>query len=107
MKHTIKTIIIYTLIFFLLASMAFSAVRMWIVANPKEKQYPTTGIVIEVNYDTDTVTVEDFNGHLWSFYGCEDWMIDDICAMLMNNCGTPETILDDTIITVRYCGYLK
>lgn len=107
MKNTIKTIIAYTLVSILLISMAVAAVRLWVAANPKEEQYPATGIVTEVNYNTDTVTVQDFNGNLWNFYGCEDWAPNDICAMLMSNNGTPETIFDDIIITARYCGYLE
>ena len=68
--------------------------------------YPMTGIVVEVNYDEDIVSVEDFNGNIWEFYGCEDWMEGDVCALLMNDCGTAE-VTDDEIVSVRYCGYVR
>lgn len=65
--------------------------------------YPNAGIVAEVNREADTVTVETQNGHMWEFYGAEDWMIGDLCAMLMNDMGTAE-VTDDEIVSVRYCG---
>ena len=37
------------------------------------------------------------------FYGAEDWMIDDIAAMIIDDCGTPE-VAGDKIASVRYCG---
>ena len=68
--------------------------------------YPTSGVVTEVNYDTDLVTVELQSGHLYQFYGAEDWVEGDIAAMIMNDLGTPE-VYDDEIISVRYVGYVK
>ena len=68
--------------------------------------YPMTGIVVEVNYDEDIVAVEDFNGNIWEFYGCEDWAEGDIASMLMYDNGT-EIIYDDEIVSVRYCGYAR
>ena len=68
--------------------------------------YPTSGIVTEVNYDTDLVTVEVRNGNMFQFYGAEDWVEGDIAAMIMNDLGTPE-VYDDEIISVRYVGYAK
>ena len=66
-------------------------------------QYAKTAKIIEVNRITDTVTCEDYNGNLWEFTECEDWEVGDIAALLMNNNGT-ESIYDDTIVEVRYCG---
>lgn len=71
---------------------------------PEIKQYPTCGTVVEINKENDEVVVEDFNGNLWAFEGCEDWAEGDICAMIMSDEGTSE-IYDDTIVQVRYCGY--
>lgn len=68
--------------------------------------YPASGIVTEANCDTDLVTVELQSGHLYQFYGAEDWLVDDIAAMLMSSCGTPE-VTDDIILSVRYVGYTK
>lgn len=66
-------------------------------------QYAKTAKIVEVNRITDTVTCEDYNGNLWEFTECEDWEVGDIAALLMNNNGT-ESIYDDTIVEVRYCG---
>lgn len=65
--------------------------------------YPTAGIVTEVDYSTDTVTFTDSTGNTWSFSGTEDWMLGDGCAAIMDGRGT-DTIYDDTIVAVRYCG---
>lgn len=67
--------------------------------------YPETAIVTELDYATDTVTVECFNGNLFSFYGTEDWAEGDICSMLMNDNGTP-IVYDDEILSVKYSGYI-
>ena len=67
--------------------------------------YPACGEVVEINRENGKVVVEDFNGNLWAFEGCEDWMEGDICAMIMSDEGTPETIYDDVIIQARYCGW--
>ena len=52
------------------------------------KHYPLCGTVVEVNRENGEVVVEDFNGNLWAFEGCEDWMEGDICAMIMSDEGT-------------------
>lgn len=72
---------------------------------PKTENYPISTIVVELHTDEDVVVVKDFNGNLWEFYGCEDWAVGDICAMIMNDCGTAE-IYDDEIVSVRYCGWV-
>lgn len=67
--------------------------------------YPTTCIVTEVNYDTDTVYMETATGIEYAFTGTEDWVEGDLCGCIMYNSCTPETILDDEIIVTRYVGY--
>lgn len=66
--------------------------------------YSLTGIVREVNYDTDIVSVEDYNGNIWQFYGCEDWMPNDCCSMIMDSKGT-SNVEDDKIVSIRYCAW--
>jgi len=68
--------------------------------------YPLAGIVTEVDYATDTVTVTDGGGTQWAFYGCEDWLENDIAALLMDGKNTPE-IYDDEIVAVRYSGWIE
>lgn len=77
----------------------------------KEKQnkpqtYPMMTVVVDISRANDNVTVKDFNGNLWQFKGCEDWMIGDICSCIMDNKGTEE-IKDDEIIDIKYDGWLE
>lgn len=71
-----------------------------------EEIYPLTTIVIETNYISDVVTVEDFNGNLWEFSGVEDWQEGDICSLIMYDNGT-RIIYDDQIIKAHYNGYFE
>ena len=71
-----------------------------------EDIYPTTGIVSEVNYEENLVSVEDFNGNIWQFSEIEDWSVGDICSLIMDSKKTEE-IEDDEILSVRYSGYIE
>lgn len=66
--------------------------------------YPQTATV--VNIENDKVIIEDFSGFLWSFEGAEDWEVNDVCALIMDSCGTKD-ILDDKIVSVKYCGWVS
>jgi hypothetical protein len=68
--------------------------------------YPTTAIVREIDYDNDVVYCEDCNGDMWAFEGIEDWDIDDIVSMIMDDNDT-EWIHDDIIVQIRYGGYAE
>lgn len=68
--------------------------------------YALTTIVVSLDYDNDVVEVQDFNGNVWAFDGCEDWQLMDICSMCMNNNDT-QTIYDDTIVSTHYNGWLE
>jgi hypothetical protein len=70
------------------------------------EQYPTTMIVNELDYNENIVICIDFNGNEWAFEEIEDWCIGDIASMIMDDMGT-ESIYDDTIIMVRYSGYME
>lgn len=65
--------------------------------------YAAAMVVVQVDTLTDTVTCEDANGNLWQFKGCEDWMLGDIAAMMLDDHGTEE-IYDDEITGVWYSG---
>lgn len=73
-------------------------------ANQQKHLYPLATTVTEIK--NDTVTVEDSNGDLWSFDGAEDWEINDLCALIMNDNNTKD-ICDDTIISTRYQGRME
>ena len=65
--------------------------------------YPAVGIVAEVDHASDTVTMRDPVGHLWAFFGAEDWQCGDIVAAIMDSNGT-ESIFDDAIVCAEYAG---
>lgn len=67
-------------------------------------EYPMTTVVTSVDYTTDIVTIQDFNGFEWQFTGTEDWTEGSICSCIMSDKGTPY-IFDDEIITVKYDGW--
>lgn len=66
--------------------------------------YAKTTVVVEVDYEYDLVYCKDFNGEVWCFSGCEDWIVGDIASLLMYNSGT-EIIYDDEIVSVTYSGW--
>lgn len=95
-----EKVIKFTIIILLLANI----VSLYAKANQLNNHlYALTTCVVTVDEITDTVTVEDNNGNLWDFFGCEDWAVGDICSMLMDDNGTTE-IYDDIIINTRYDG---
>lgn len=73
------------------------------VSTVQSSIYPLTTKIVMVNYPTDEVWCEDYNGNIWEFYGCEDWAIGDVASLLMNDNGT-ENIYDDEIMSTRYQG---
>lgn len=65
---------------------------------------PVTAKVVELDRETDTVTVETASGFLFAFEGCEDYEIGDYISAIMHTNGTPN-ITDDRFLTVHYSGY--
>ena len=66
--------------------------------------YPLTGLVTEV--DGELITVICRNGNEFQFRDSrEDWVKDDICSMIMMDCGT-KNVNDDMVIKARYSGYI-
>lgn len=63
--------------------------------------YAKSAYVVNLDYNSDIVTISDSMGNLWEFIGCEDWQIGDHCACLMNKQLT-KIVFDDKIISVRY-----
>lgn len=85
--------------------LVFFLVLLFVVPAAAEL-YPAVGIVTDLNLEWDIVTFTDFNGHNWCICGIEDWLLNDIGAILMEDCDTPE-IEDDLIVEVRYAGYIR
>lgn len=67
--------------------------------------YPASAVIVDINYETDEVLVEDVNGFLYAFYGCEDYAEGDIVSLIMDSNGTPESVTDDRIIDAKYSGF--
>ena len=63
--------------------------------------YPETAKVVLVDRDTDTVYVETFTGHVFSFKECEDWQEGDCASLIMDDNGT-EKVFDDQIVMAQY-----
>ena len=63
--------------------------------------YANLTTVVELDRDADVVTCEDYNGHLWEFYGCEDWCEGDLCNLVMFDNFTAE-VTDDVIVRATY-----
>lgn len=96
--------LVFSLIFTIMIALGLRLI--FIPSQADAENYPLCGIVIEVNYYSNTVSVKDFNGNIWVFYGAEDWMVNDIAAMIMDDMGT-ESIYDDEIKIVHYCGWVE
>jgi hypothetical protein len=97
---TMKKLIAIALILITLATIGCTTIK-----TTKENLYPRMAIVVEIDRENDIVTFEDYVGFRWEMYGCEDWEIEDIGALLMNDKGT-DYILDDEIVQALYNGYL-
>lgn len=73
-------------------------------AKAESSFYPRAAIITEICYEEDLIICVDAAGVEWSFFGVEDFDIGDLVAMLLWDCGTPESIYDDEIIDVVYAG---
>lgn len=87
-----------------LIALLTAIVGLFVPDEKEESTYALTTQVVQLDYENDLVVCEDFNGNLWEFSGCEDWMYGDIASLVMNDMGTP-SIYDDEIISARYSGY--
>ena len=89
------------LILFMLITLISNNATTTKTTTPSNNYYALSTTVTDVDYESDTVTVTDHNGNEWQFSGCEDWMIGDGCALVMDDMGT-EIIYDDEIVNTRY-----
>lgn len=71
------------------------------VAKGNTNYYALTTRVVELDRESDVVTVEDSVGNRWQFCGVEDWEVNDCASLLMWDNGT-ETIFDDEVHGARY-----
>jgi hypothetical protein len=78
-------------------------VGFYIGKNKPKDNYAMTATVVAIYEPDDTVIIKHHSGVYYSFKGVEDWAIGDEAACVMNGKWT-DTITDDEIINVRYCG---
>ena len=78
-----------------------------VVAAPSTHTYPTAGVIVDLDEQNDLVTFSTGSGLLYSFYGISDYAEGDIVAAIMNDNGTPDSVLDDEIISVKYAGWAE
>lgn len=65
---------------------------------------PLTAKIVDMNRQTDTVTIETASGIRYAFTGCEDYEIGDyVSAIIWRN--DPNIAEDDVILAVHYSGY--
>ena len=72
--------------------------------NATDGIYPATFKVYKMDSENDLVYIVSSTGYTYSFYGCEDYCIDDYVTCIMGDNSTTE-ITDDYIIDVRYSGF--
>ena len=76
------------------------------VASAEQNLYLRFGTIIDIEYDTDFVTVDDGLGNLWDFYDYDLSAFNyygDIVVMIMADAETPEWIYDDMVIYACAC----
>ena len=61
--------------------------------------YPKTAIIVALDNDKDTVTVNDGHNN-WKFTGIEDLQMYDPVSLIMDDNGT-KNIHDDKIVSIR------
>lgn len=68
--------------------------------------YYLFGEIVDIEYDTDFVTVDDGLGNLWDFMSApiaEYFYYGDLVLMIMSDNGTPDWIYDDKVTEAIYC----
>lgn len=67
-----------------------------------EHIYGMLGIVVDLDSSKDLVSVSNWNGDTWQFYGVEDWNVGDFADLVMWDNNTENTIYDDVILRATY-----
>lgn len=64
-------------------------------------------IITKIDEESNLVTATCGNGNVFSFYDTnEDWMLGDLCSLIMYDNGT-EVVSDDKVISARYGGFIE
>ena len=85
---------------------ALIIVLVCFTATAEADLYYRFGNIVDIEYDTDFVTVDDGMGNLWDFMStpiAEYYFYGDLLLMIMDDNDTPEWIYDDKVIEANYC----
>ena len=77
-----------------------------LMSTAEAKIYPRFGSIVDIEYDTDFVTVDDGLGNLWEFCNSHIawyYYYGDMIVMLMDDSDTPEWVYDDKVLSEYYC----
>ena len=65
--------------------------------------YPATMTVTDV---TDgVVTMETSAGHIYAMDDNDGYLPGDLVALILDDCGTPDDVTDDAIVSARLAGW--
>lgn len=78
-------------------------ITIFLMATAEADEYFRFGNVIDIEYDTDCVTVDDGLGNLWEFFGCDWYFYGDLVLLTMDDSNTPDWIYDDRVIKAEPC----
>lgn len=85
---------------------ALILILICVTATAEADLYYRFGNIVDIEYDTDFVTVDDGMGNLWDFMNApiaEYRFYGDLVVMIMYDNNTPDWIYDDEIWDVGYC----
>lgn len=72
----------------------------------REKLYPRTAIVTDINRQADFVKAECANGNPYYFYGASDYEIGDIVSLIAKK-NMSRVVTDDAVVSNRYDGFIE
>lgn len=72
----------------------------------REKLYPRTAIVTDINRAGDFVTAKCSNGNKYYFYGAKDYEIGDIVSLIAKK-NLSTVVTGDTVVSNRYDGFIE
>lgn len=107
MKSVLKPFIIFILCLLISGIFFFTGYKIWTKWQVSTqslntvKIYSAAGLVSEINEIENTITIEDFDGNLWSVYSDQKYNIGTLCALSLSDNATAE-IEDDIVLEVKY-----
>lgn len=64
--------------------------------------YGMLAVVTDLDLIEDLVSVSNWNGDVWQFYGVDDWCVGDLVVLVMHDNSTKDSIYDDIILSAYY-----